>query len=100
VAGWRPRTKLTPELGAEVDLAAGRQVAVVAQRHRITRRTLTRWNAQGRVVRRELAAEPRHETVTAEEVSLDDRLAKAEPGLVASIIARGVHKLDLHAAAE
>jgi Transposase len=79
-------SKLTPELRAEVEreLAAGQPVAVVAQRHGLSRRTLTRWIADGRVVRRELTAEP---DPALSELSLDERLAKAEPGLVAAIIA-------------
>lgn len=79
-------TKLTAELRAEVEreLAAGHPVAVVGQRHGIARRTLGRWIAEGRVTRRELAAEPHPQL---EEVSLDERLLKAEPGLVAAIIA-------------
>jgi hypothetical protein len=79
-------TKLTAELRAEVEreLAAGHPVAVVAQRHGIGRRTLGRWLAEGRVVRRERPAEPNPQL---EEVSLDERLQRAEPGLVAAIIA-------------
>jgi transposase-like protein len=82
-------TKLTAELRAEVEreLAAGHPVAVVAQRHGITRRTLTRWIADGRVVRRELPVEPAAEGSPSAEVSLDARLQRAEPGLVAAIIA-------------
>jgi hypothetical protein len=83
-------TKLTAELRAEVEreLAAGHPVAVVAQRHGIGRRTLGRWLAEGRVVRREQAAAPAATGAAAvEEVSLDERLQRAEPGLVAAIIA-------------
>jgi hypothetical protein len=81
-----PATKLTAELRAEVEreLAAGHPVAVVAQRHGPGRRTLGRWIAVGRIVRR---AEPLRDIAKPEEVSLDDRLLKAEPGLVAAIIA-------------
>src|SRR5512133_1691644 len=83
-----PETKLTAELRAEVEreLAAGHPVAVVAQRHGIGRRTLGRWIAEGRIVRRPrdvASAQP----TSPEEVSLDDRLQRAEPGLVAAIIA-------------
>jgi hypothetical protein len=78
-------SKLTPELRADVEreLAAGHAVAVIAQRHKIGRRTLDRWLADGRVVRRELIAEPE----TFPELTLDERLARAEPGLVAAILA-------------
>jgi hypothetical protein len=74
-------TLLTDELRADVEreLAAGVPVAVAAQRVGVGRRTLTRWLERGDVVRRPLAAAP--EPVT--EVALDDRLAPAEPGLVA-----------------
>jgi hypothetical protein len=80
-------TKLTAELRAEVEreLATGHPVAVVAQRHGIGRRTLGRWLAEGRVVRREPPAEPPNPQL--EEVSLDERLQRAEPGLVASMLA-------------
>jgi hypothetical protein len=81
--------KLTAELRAEVEreLAVGHPVAVVAQRHGLGRRTLGRWLAEGRVVRRELVTEPEEHMSPVGEVSLDDRLLKAEPGLVAATIA-------------
>jgi hypothetical protein len=77
-------SKLTEALRAEVEreLAAGHPVAVVAQRHGIGRRTLGRWLAEGRVTRRQVAPEPNPQL---EELSLDERLARAEPGLMAAI---------------
>jgi transposase len=79
-------TLLTDELRADVEreLAAGVPVAVAAQRVGVGRRTLTRWLARGDVVRRRLASAPEP---VADIVSLDDRLAPAEPGLVAVIFA-------------
>jgi transposase len=79
-------SKLTPELRAELerDLAAGVPVAVLAQRQGISRRTLGRWIAGGRVVRRQLAPAP---DPAVEELSLDERLEKAEPGLLAAVLA-------------
>jgi hypothetical protein len=73
----------------ERELAAGVPVAVAAQRFGVGSRTLHRWLAAG-LVRRELPAQPVvHDVVHygADEVSLDDRLLRAEPGLVAEIIA-------------
>jgi transposase len=79
-------SKLTPELRVEIEreLAAGVPVAVLAQRQGISRRTLGRWISGGRVVRRQLAPTP--EPALAE-LSLDERLAAAEPGLLAAIVA-------------
>jgi hypothetical protein len=83
-----PATKLTAQLRAEVEreLAAGHPVAVVAQRHGLGRRTLGRWIAESRIVRRRGDVDSAQPT-SPEEVSLDDRLLRAEPGLVAAIIA-------------
>jgi hypothetical protein len=64
---------LTDELRAraELELAAGTPVSVTAQRVGIGVRTLSRWIADGRVVRRKLAPAPEP---AVEELSLDERL--------------------------
>lgn len=79
-------SKLTPDLRVELEreLAAGVPVAVLAQRQGISRRTLGRWIADGRVVRRQLAPAPE---AAVEELSLDERPEKAEPGLLAAVLA-------------
>lgn len=79
-------SKLTPELRVEIEreLAAGVPVAVLAQREGISRRTLGRWISGGRVVRRQLAPAP---DPAVEELSLDERLEKAKPGLLAAVLA-------------
>jgi hypothetical protein len=83
-------TLLTPELRADLEreLANGVPVAVAAQAHGLGRRTLTRWLERGLVVRRrQLGGEPDHDPVITDDASLDERLLRAEPGLVASIVA-------------
>ena len=86
---WHGASLLTDELRAQMEreLAAGAPVAVAAQRVGIGRRTLTRWLAQGRVVRPQLASAPADPLDLGPARSLDDRLAKAEPGLVGVIAA-------------
>jgi transposase len=79
-------SKLTPQLRAELEreLAAGVPVAVLAQRKGVSRKTLGRWIAGGRVARRQLAPAPEP---AVGELSLDERLEKAEPGLLAAVLA-------------
>ena len=77
-------SRLTDEIREQLedDLAHGASQAAAAQRVGIGRRTLQRWLADGRVIRRE--AEPLAELSV--ELPLYGRLATAEAGLVASII--------------
>ena len=79
-------SKLTPELRVDLErqLADGVPVVVLAQRFGVGRRTLGRWIGDGRVVRRQLAPAP---DPAVEELSLDERLEKAEPGLLAAVLA-------------
>jgi hypothetical protein len=85
---------------AERELAAGAPVAVAAQRIGVGRRTLTRWIAEGRVVRRKLASAP--DPVPPPEgeqpLSFAERFAKAEPGLV-GVIAAAAGRGSWHATA-
>jgi len=73
---------LTPELRIQVerDLATGATQAVVAQRAGVTSRTLRKWLATGKVT-------PQVEAQPATSEPLAIRLERAEPGLVASVIA-------------
>jgi transposase-like protein len=79
-------TLLTPELRAELEreLAEGAPVAVAAQRHGLGRRTLTRWLERGLVARRRPAPAPEP---PADGPSLEERLERAEPALLAAILA-------------
>jgi hypothetical protein len=83
---------LTSELREriELDLADGIPIAVVAQNVGVGRSTLAGWLAAGRVARRphprrlELVYESPPEGASGP--SLEERLAAAEPGLVAAIV--------------
>jgi hypothetical protein len=84
---------LTEELRGKVEreLAAGTPVSVAAQRLGLSRRSLTRWLSEGRVVRRQLDAVPAGPDLDLPAVrrsaSLSEQLEKAEPALVAAIAA-------------
>jgi len=73
---------LTPDLRIQVEreLAAGATQAVVAQRAGVSARTLRKWLAAGKVT-------PHVEAQPAASEPLAIRLERAEPGLVASVIA-------------
>lgn len=82
---------LTPALRARIEaqLAAGTTQAVVAQRAGVNPRTLRQWLTAGKVARPpSVRVPPPPEPVmpTMEGESLADRLARAEPGLVAAVI--------------
>jgi hypothetical protein len=76
---------LTDELRAraELELAAGTPVSVTAQRIGVGVRTLTRWIADGRVVRRVDLTPEQASTLT----SFDEQFDRAEPGLVGVVVA-------------
>ena len=80
-----PPTRLTTELRVDLErqLADGVPVAVVAQRFGIGRRTLTRWIADGHVVRR---VDPTPEPAPAV-TSFGEQFDRAEPGLVGVVAA-------------
>jgi hypothetical protein len=77
--------KLTPELRVDLErqLADGVPVAVVAQRFGIGRRTLHRWIADGRLVRRVDQTPEPAPAVT----SFGEQFDRAEPGLVGVVVA-------------
>jgi transposase len=82
---------LTPALRARIEaqLAAGTTQAVVAQRAGVNPRTVRQWLAAGKVARPpSVRIPPPAEPVmpTTEGESLSERLARAEPGLVAAVI--------------
>jgi len=78
-------TSLTDELreAIERELATGASQAVVRQRTGVSERSLRRWLREGKVVKREPDAPPPID----ESLPLSERLARAEPGLVATLIA-------------
>jgi hypothetical protein len=78
---------LTDDLRARIEreLATGATQATVAQRTGVTARSLKRWLADGKVVRRQLERAPAAPPPEPE-LPLPARLAQAEPGLVAALI--------------
>ena len=74
----------------EREYAAGATQEAVSQRTGVPVRTLTHWQGQGRIVRRQLAPVP---APVEPERPVPDVLARAEPGLVAAIVtaAKGGH---------
>src|SRR5262245_60199699 len=76
---------LTDELRTQIerDLATGATQAAVCQRAGVAPRSLARWLADGKVVRRKLEHAP---PPVAPELPIAERLMQAEPGLVAAII--------------
>lgn len=75
---------LTPARRTRVEreLAAGATVEAAAQRVGVTKRTLMRWLAAGKVTRPGVPPPP----VVPTGQSLAERLEQAEPGLVAAVI--------------
>src|SRR5262245_2114298 len=84
-AGVGRPSALTDDLRAQVEreLAMGATQALVAQHAGVTERTIKRWIADGKVVRRQLEHAP---PPAAPELPIAERLVQAEPGLVAAII--------------
>src|SRR4051794_20421340 len=86
------RSRLTPALKARVEaqLAGGMTQPVVAQRAGVTTRTLKRWLHDGKVARPPISRVPPSTRVdggqTVQGESLEERLERAEPGLVAAVI--------------
>jgi hypothetical protein len=78
--------RLTPELRVDLErqLADGVPFAVVAQRFGIGRRTLTRWIADGRVVRRRL--DPAPEPASIGLSAFEEQFDRAEAGPVGVVV--------------
>lgn len=89
ISGVAPPSVLTAELRAKIEreLATGAKLDVVGQRVGVTGRTLERWLAAGKIVRRRLEPVSDDAPPPVPQLPVSERIAQAEPGLVGEIIA-------------